>query len=172
MIYPTSILGSLRAAARSLQTHQAAVDTAGHNLANVNTPGYTRERPDLVPSPDRGGVDVRTIQRLRDRFLDFSLLTEQGTLGKNTAQDGVLGRLEGVFNDPPGEGMSAQLNELFQGFQDLSVTPMDQGIRAPAKDIGNRLPQTFQLMRGRIDQVKNDLTTEINERVSDANSLI
>src|SRR5438067_5382673 len=172
MIYPTSILGSLRAAARSLQTHQAAVDTAGHNLANINTPGYTRERPDLVPSPDRGGVDVRTIQRLRDRFLDFSLFTEQGTLGTYQAQDGLLDRLQGVFNDPPGEGMSAQLNELFQRSQDLSVNPMDQGVRTTVKDAGNRVPQTLQLMRSRVDQVKADITTEINQKVSDANSYI
>src|SRR5437763_17154295 len=110
MISRTSIHRSLRAAGRSHRTHQAAVDTAGHNLANVNTPGYSRERRDLVPSPDRGGVDVRTIQRVRDRFLDFSLLSEQQTLGKNNVEDGLLDRLQGVFNDPPGEGLSAQLD--------------------------------------------------------------
>ncbi len=172
MIYPTSILGSLRAAARDLATHQAAVDTSGHNLANVNTPGYTRERPDLVPVMDRGGVDIRTVTRMRDRFLDFSLLTEQGTLGKYQAQDSFLDRLQGVFNDPPGEGISAQLNELLQSFQDLSVTPMDEGIRATVKDTGNRLPQTLQLMHGRILQVRDDVTTQITQRVSDANGLI
>jgi flagellar hook-associated protein 1 FlgK len=172
MITSTSILGSLRAAARSLATHQTAVDTAGHNLANVNTPGYSRERPELVPSPDRGGVDVRTIARIRDRFLDFSLLTEQQTLGKNKAQEGLLDRLQAVFNDPPGEGLSAQLDQLFQSFHDLSINPTDQGVRATVKDRGNRLPQTIQLMRSRIDQLKSDLTTEIRQRVTDANSYI
>src|SRR6266851_1531021 len=172
MITSTSILGSLRAAARSLATHQTAVDTAGHNLANVNTPGYSRERPVLVPSPDRGGVDVQTIARVRDRFLDFSLLTEQQTLGKNKAQEGLLDRLQAVFNDPPGEGLSAQLDQLFQSFHDLSLNPTDQGVRATVKDRGNRLPQTLQLMRSRVDQLKSDLTTEIRQRVDEANSYI
>jgi len=116
MIHPTNILGSLHMARRTMAAHQIAIDTAGHNLANAMTPGYTRQRAELVPAGGSGGVDVDRIERIRDRFLDFSLLSEQQTLGKQRAQVGLMLRLEGVFNDPPGEGLSATVDQLFQEF--------------------------------------------------------
>ncbi len=172
MIYPTNLLGTLDLARRALNAQQTAVQVAGHNLANAATPGYSRERVDLVTSPNRGGVDVGSITRLRDRFLDFSLLSEQQTLGKNQAQEDVLQRLQAVFNAQPGEGLSADVNQLFQGFQQLSVSPTDQAVRVAVADAGARVAQTFQLMRGRIDQLKTDVTTEIQQRVTEANQLI
>jgi flagellar hook-associated protein 1 FlgK len=172
MILPTSIFGSLHLARRALGAHQVAVDLAGHNIANAATPGYSRQRAELVPSAGVGGADVATISRMRDRFLDFSLLTEQQTLGKNRAQEGILERLQAVFNDPPGEGLSATLDQLFESFQELSVTPTDQAVRAMVKDRGDRLGQTFQLMQRRVDQLKGDLTTEIQQRVSEANAFV
>lgn len=171
MIPPASLLGQLHTARRALNAHQTAVQTAGHNLANAVTPGYSRERPDMVPAFARGGVDVASITRMRDRFLDFSLLTEQSTLGRNQAQAGVLQRLQAVVNDPPGQGLSAVLDQLFQGFQQLSVSPTDQAVRFAVKDSGDRLAQTFQMMRTRLDQMKSDVTLEIQQRVTDANRL-
>lgn len=172
MIPPSSLLGQLHTARRALNAHQTAVQTAGHNLANAVTPGYSRERPDMVPAFNRGGVDVTSITRMRDRFLDFSLLTEQSTLGRNQAQAGVLQRLQAVVNDPPGQGLSAVLDQLFQGFQQLSVSPTDQAVRFAVKDSGDRLAQTFQMMRARLDQMKSDVTLEIQQRVTEANGLI
>lgn len=172
MIPPSSLLGQLHTARRALNAHQTAVQTAGHNLANAVTPGYSRARPDMVPAFARGGVDVASITRMRDRFLDFSLLTEQSTLGRNKAQAGVLQRLQAVVNDPPGQGLSAVLDQLFQGFQQLSVSPTDQAVRFAVKDAGDRLAQTFQMMRARLDQMKSDVTLEIQQRVTEANGLI
>lgn len=172
MIFPTSVFGGLELARRALTAHQLAVQVAGHNLANASTPGYSRERVNLVPLPERRGVDVQSITRMRDRFLDFALLSEQQTLGKNTAQEGVLQRIQAVVTDPPGEGLSAVLDQLFQGFQDLSASPTDQTARFEIKDAGERLSQTFNLMRARLNQIKDDVTIEIQQRVTEANQLI
>lgn len=171
-ILPTSIQGSFYAAKNALLSHQMALTTIGHNLANAATPGYTRQRVELVPSTPQNGVEVSTIRRIRDRFLDFSLLSEQQTLGKNESQAGMLQRLEGIFNARPGAGLSAVLDQMFQGFQDLSVNPADQALRVNALDQGQRLATTFQGLRTRIDELKTDLTTEIQSRVTDANSLL
>ena len=172
MIPATNLLGGLHAARRTMAAHQIAVDIAGHNLANAMTPGYTRQRAELVPADGNGGVDVGRIERVRDRFLDFSLLTEQQTLGKQRAQDGLMQRLEGVFNDPAGEGLGATMDQLFQEFEALSVHPADQPARLTAVAAGDRLAQTFRLMSERLDQLKRDVSSEIHQRVSDGNSLI
>ena len=171
MIPATSLFGGFHLARRALAAHQTALQVVGHNLANAATPGYSRTRAQLTPAPERGGVDVTSIERLRDRFLDFALLGEQQALGKQQAQAGVADRVQAVFADPPGEGLSAVLDELFQGFQDLSASPTDQAVRFEVKDAGDRLAQTFQLMRGRLDQLKRDVGVEIDQRVSEANSL-
>ena len=171
-ILPTSIQGSFYAAKNALLAHQTALATIGHNLANAATPGYSRQRVEFVPSNPQNGVEVSTIRRIRDRFLDFSLLTEQQTLGKNQAQASMLQRLEGIFNSQPGTGLSAVLDQMFQGFQDLSVNPADQALRVSALDTGQRLATTFTGLRARIDQLKTDLTTEIQSHVTDANSLL
>jgi flagellar hook-associated protein 1 FlgK len=172
MIHSANILGSLHMARRTMAAHQVAVDTAGHNLANAMTPGYTRQRAELVPAGGSGGVDVDRIERVRDRFLDFSLLTEQQTLGKQRAQDSLLQRLEGVFNDPAGEGIGAAMDMLFQEFEALSVNPTERAARQTVVTSGDRLAQNFRLMRERLDQLKRDLSTETYQRVADANALI
>jgi flagellar hook-associated protein 1 FlgK len=169
--YPVSLLGGLDLARRAVTAHQAAAQIAGHNLANAATPGYTRQRAELVPGANRTGVDVASVSRMRDRFLDFSLLTEQQALGRNQAQESLLKRLEVVFDDAPGEGVSALLDTFYQSFQQLSATPTDQGVRITVKDTGERIAQTFQLMHQRVGQLKTDLAAEIQQRVSDANSL-
>jgi flagellar hook-associated protein 1 FlgK len=172
IIYPASVFTGLHLARKALATHQAAVQVAGHNLANAATPGYSRERANLVPAAERGGVDVASITRMRDRFLDAALLNEQQILGKQAANEGLLQRIQAVVTDPPAEGLSAVLDKLFQGFQQVSATPTEQAARFEVKDAGERLAQTFNLMRARLDQIKTDLTTQIQQRVDEANSLI
>jgi flagellar hook-associated protein 1 FlgK len=169
---PTNIFGSLHLARRALVAHQTALDTIGHNLANVNTPGYTRQRAELVSVAPRGGVDVQEVRRLRDRFLDVSLLNEQQLLGRALAQSDVLQRLQSVVNDPPGSGLGAVLDSLFQGFQDLAVSPTDNATRITVVDRANQLAATFRRMVGRVDELENDLTGQIQQKVRDANDLI
>jgi flagellar hook-associated protein 1 FlgK len=170
--FPTNILGSLHLARRALVAHQVTLDTIGHNLANVNTPGYTRQRAELASVISRGGVDVAHIQRLRDRFLDLALLGEQQALGRGLAHAGILHRLQAVVNDAPGTGLGAQLDGLFQAFQDLAVSPTDMAVRTTVVDRAHRLAATFREMAGRVDQIKADLATEIHQRVREANGLM
>ena len=172
MFVPTSLFGGLDLARRALTAHQLAVQVAGHNLANAATPGYSRERVNFVPSPERRGVDVQSVTRMRDRFLDFALITEQQTLGKHLANESLLQRVQAVVSDLPEEGLSAVLDDFFQGFQELSSSPMDQTARFEVVDAGQRLAQTFNLMRAHLDQIKTDNTIEINQRVAEANDLI
>jgi flagellar hook-associated protein 1 FlgK len=171
-IPPSSIFSSLRLASHALAAQQAVLNTIGHNLANASTPGYTRQRADLVSIADQGGVDVSGISRLRDRFLDFSFLTEQQALGAAEADDSLLQRLENVFNDPSNTGLSPQMNAFFQAFHDLSTHPTDQALRVAVVNQATTLAGTFNDMRTRLDQLSSDLTTEIQSDVTTANGYI
>jgi flagellar hook-associated protein 1 len=172
VIYPTSTFSALDTARRALSTHQLAVQIAGHNLANAATPGYSRERAELVALPERRGVDVSEVIRLRDRFLDFALTGEQQLLGKYETEEGLLQRIQAVVTDPPDTGLSAVLDRLMRGFQDLSASPTSQAARFEVADSGRRLGETFQLMQRHLDQIKGDVNIEIQQRVDEANKLI
>jgi flagellar hook-associated protein 1 FlgK len=172
MMFTTNILGSLHVARRALIAQQVVLDTVGHNLANATTPGYTRQRAELEAVPSRGGVDVTEIRRLRDRFLDFVALGERQSLGQSAAREGVLQRLQGIFNESPDTNLVATLDRLFDAFQDLSVTPTDPTLRQVALDRGERVAATFRDLRGRVEQLKTDLETEVRQRVDRANELM
>jgi flagellar hook-associated protein 1 FlgK len=166
------IYDSLEIGKRALVAHQAALNTIGHNLANAATPGYTRQRAELSPVIDQGGVEVSGIRRIRDRYLDFSLMTESQTLGQYQANAGLLQRLQSIFNDPTTTGLGAMVNQFFQSFQDVSANPTDQALRVALSDNGNQLAGTFQGLWSRVDQLKTDLGTEIQTRVNAANGLL
>ena len=167
-----SIYDALEVGRRALVSQQAVLNTVGHNLANVATPGYTRQRALLVPVAPRNGVEVATIQRITDRYLDFSVMTESQTLSQYLAQQGLLERLQAVFNDPAGTGLGSMLDNLFQGFQSLSVSPTDQAIRATVKDSGDQIASAVRGMRARLDQLKSDLETQTQQKVTAANGLL
>jgi len=166
------IFDDLEVGKRALLAQQAVLNTVGHNLANATTPGYTRQRTELASVLTQNGVEVTAIRRIRDRYLDFSLLAENQALGRYQAQQGLLLRLQAVFNDPPGTGLGSMLDGFFQGFADLSVNPADQALRVTMRDSGARLATTFRSLQSRIDQLKTDLTTQIQEKVTAANGLL
>ena len=103
------IFAGLEIGKRSIMTHQSALNITGHNVANVNTPGYTRQSPNIVTSPPwhtpvltgnsqvgqfGTGVDVISIDRLRDRFLDDQIRNETRTLGYWDSMQEAVSRLE------------------------------------------------------------------------------
>jgi flagellar hook-associated protein 1 FlgK len=168
----SSIFDALEIGRKALITQQSVLNTVGHNLANAATPGYTRQRALLAPVPPQNGVEVLTVQRITDRYLDFSVMTESQTLGRYQAQQGLLERLQAVFNDPADTGLGSMLDKLFQGFQSLSASPTDQAIRATVKDSGDQVAATFRGMQARVDQLKVDVSTQIQQNVTSANGLL
>ena len=172
VIYPSNILGTLNIARKALLAQQSALQTVGHNLANVATPGYTRQRTELVNVAIQNSVDVAAIQRLRDRFADAAVQSEDQALGKSQAEAGLLQRLEGIVNESSGAGVGTVLDQLFSGFQDLATSPADNAVRATVVDAGTRLASTLTSVRSRMVQLKTDLTTQIQSQVTDVNSLL
>jgi len=167
-----SLFDDLQVGKRALLSHQAVLKTIGHNLANVSTPGFSRERAELTPVDPLNGVDVATITRVRDRFLDTRLLGEEQTLGKSRAREGVLGRLQAVFDDAAGAGLGSTIDQFFQSFQDLSLDPTNQAQRVVVASRGEQLAATFRGLSARVDQVKADVGAEIGGGVAEANGLV
>jgi flagellar hook-associated protein 1 len=167
----------LGTAVSALRAHQLAVDVASHNIANAQTPGFSRQRVLLTPlggtSVDRysggsvlgqagQGVDASSVNRMRDVFLDYQARQTLSSKGQFTGYSDPLSQAEVVFNDPSDGGISSLMAKFWASWQDLVNNPESSSARAAlvngASTLTTRLNGAFQ-----------DLTTQrtdLNKRVS------
>lgn len=139
-----SIFSGLNGALTSLIAQSRALDTAGNNIANVNTPGYTRQRANLqsiegaaAPSlhaipgaAANGGVRVASIDRLGDLFLEARVRQESAASSCISAVSEVMSLLESTVAEPGENGLGAQLDTFFTSWADLANVPDSGAARA------------------------------------------
>ncbi|MCC7365624.1 MAG: flagellar hook-associated protein FlgK [Dehalococcoidia bacterium] len=128
----------LDTAVKALRAHQLAVDVASHNIANANTPGFSRQRVLLRPIGVDGsdhfsrdallgrvgfGVDASDVNRVRNVFLDFQQRSALGSKSQYTAMANELAKTEIIFNDPSDDGMSALLGQFWNAWHDVVNDP-------------------------------------------------
>ena len=173
----TSLLSIARTA---LLSHQRAIDVTGHNVANANTEGYSRQRLLLDPQVPLQtaigqlgrGVDATGIQRLRDHFLDATFRRENGELGRFQTRQEVLGQVEGVFGEPSDNGLAAGIDELFSAFGDLANDPSGQAPRELVRQVAANLARRFQDADARLGELGAEATSRMRGLVNEANALV
>src|SRR5690554_5152495 len=131
----TSTFHGLETARRALATSQTALRTTGHNIANANTPGYSRQRVNLKPTeayPSPGfnkpnipgqigtGVKAGEVERVRQEFLDIQFRQENNKNGYWGARYTALEKMEDILNEPTEDGIANTLDRFWQSLQDLS----------------------------------------------------
>jgi flagellar hook-associated protein 1 FlgK len=124
-----NLYGLLNIGQSALLTQQKAIDITGNNIANVNTPGYSRQRL-VIKQANPVRVDSLTmstgvstdpgIQRFYDQFLGAQLSDENASLGRWEAQKEALEKVELMFDEAKGYGLSSAMNEYWNAWQDLS----------------------------------------------------
>lgn len=173
-----------------LQAQQSALSVVGHNIANVNTPGYTRQRADLTSNQSLvegqvyfgTGVSLNTVQGIRDRFLDLQIFRETAKqTGANERYSGV-DAVSTSLGDTSTTGIAAQIQAFFQGFQELSARPEDGALRTnligQAKTMISGMQSRYTLLgdqRNSADQAIGSLVTEVNtlsEQIAQLNQQI
>lgn len=185
-LFDTLSLGS-----RSLSTYRKAIDTTGHNLSNVSTPGYTRQRlaiesvsTDSASGPVGAGAEGTKIVRLHSDLADRQIQVEnsvQGSLqAKQDALEQSLSALQETINrsDSSGtstQGISQSLSDFFASVQNLTTVPGSipdrQAMLQKAQDLASKFNQVDSrlgaLQKGLNEQVTtqtgqvNDLTNQI-----------
>lgn len=187
-----TLFGTFDVGSRALLAQQLGLNITGHNIANANTPGFSRQRVnletarplDLGPGALPTGVRVESIQRMRDLFLDFQIRTatsDQGFLDKN---EDVLSELETIFQDPlnpiagllednPSEaGINSLFSRFFGAFQELSAHPESIAIRATVRETAISLAKGFNTIRTNLDDLTERLNGEVKATVDQINGLL
>ena len=182
------LFSSLSMAARSLEAQRAGLDVAGQNIANLNTPGYTRRRLALAEVVNgTGGVEVLGTRALRDFVLDTRVRTAIPDEAREGAIKDTLALVETTIG-APGQGLDGKLAAYFDAFAALAVDPTSTVARDGVILQGRQLATAFNATAARLaDSVRladngvrdaasqvNILTTQIaalNDAIAAANGV-
>lgn len=180
----SSTFGGLNIASRGLLAQQAALDTVGHNVSNANTDGYSRQRVNLGTTGtidlygSRGvnqvgtGVDIDSVTRARDSFVDKQMWAESSTLGYGTTMQSVLTKVEGVFNEPTsGTGLQTVLNQFWSAWQTLSTNASDSGARTAVRQRGVEVANAIQHAAEQLENMAVDVNSTLDIKVANINQI-
>ena len=181
-----STFQGLEIAKRGLFTQQSALYVTSNNIANANTPGYSRQRVNFVetePYPPASmnrlqipgqmgtGVEAGSIERVRDSFLDLQYRGENNKLGYWEARADALKKMEDIMNEPSDSGLAKTMDQFWQSLQDLSVNPENEGARSVVRQRGQAVVDTFHYLYDSLSQIKQDLGSQIDVTITQINSL-
>ncbi len=175
-----SLTSSFSIGLRGIQVSQMAMEVVSHNIANVNTEGYSRQRINLSTTlayptqvgPMGSGVDAENIQRMYDKFVTRSLLEKSSLLAKFEAQKLSMDALESVFNESQGTGINAALSEFWNGWQDVADNPEGNPERLNLLEKAMTMTGKINAMRSDMDALKSDINLRIEESVAQVNTLV
>lgn len=170
-----SITSLLEIGRRSLFAQQAAINTTGRNIANVNTLGYTRRRVQL--QGDLGSVsylangEIAT-ERIRQSFTDHQIWRENSTLGSFQTGHSMLSQIQDIFVEPTDAGIANLMTEFWNSWNDLANDPDNETAKIVIRDKAVQLANGFNRVNDELIQYQNQLNLEIGEKVTKINGLI
>lgn len=164
---------------KSLLASQAALQTIGNNIANANTPGFSREQvilgetsPVTVNGFSFGtGVDIAQIRRVVDNGLEQRLLYHRSALSRLTAERAGFQQLESIFTGAGGTGLSDNLNAIFTNLGSLATHPDDKAGRKSLLTSGGDLANALRELASRLSNFRDDSRLDVSLRVDQANGL-
>ncbi len=181
-----SSFAGLDIAYRALQAQQLAIDIVNHNVANVNTPGFSRQTAQFAASSppvvcsislDKlsgnlgTGVDVTDISRARLVFTDYQIRNESQALGQWESLRDTLKQVEVVFNEPSDVGIGSLMGKFWQAWQDLTANPQDLGIRRALVEQSESLVAAITRAYGHLTSIREDLDHQIAMLADEVNLL-
>ena len=182
------LFDTLNLGSRSLTTYRQAIDTTGHNLANVHTPGFTRQRLEIesVANPTdplgeagAGSEGVRII-RLHNVFLDRQALMEGSVEGslqqrEDLLRQGLASMNETVSQSGGGTGaqsLSSGLGDFFNALQSASTNPASIPERQVLLQKAQALATRFNQVDGRLETLESTINDSLQTGVAEVNSLL
>ena len=161
-----------------LLAFQRALSTTSHNISNVSTDGYSRQRVLIGTRPAQAygngwvgqGANVQTTQRVYDDFVGQQTRSTSSSLEHLDIYASNAERLNNMFGDST-NGLSATLQRFVNAFQTVANSPTSMPARQLLLSEGNTLQQRLQFFAGRLDEIGNEINSRIKGEVAEVNSL-
>lgn len=167
---------------RSLMAHSTQIQTAGHNISNADTEGYSRQRvivksfepiyrPDLeramVPGQIGQGCDVESINRIKDELLESRIVEQKNVEAYWETRDKYYSMIESVYNEPNDVSVRTNMDKFWQGWQELSTYPESDAARLAVvvrgQTLTNSIQQQYKSLRGIGDQINGDIEAVVKQ---------
>lgn len=175
------LTSSLNIGLSGLQAAQSALSVIGHNISNVNTPGYSRQRAILSSNDSQTfgalqfgtGVGLDNIFGVRDRFLEMQIVQATGRQKGSEVRFAGLEGISPVFEESGESGLGMLIQRFFQSFDELAARPEDGAVRrnvvGRAQSLVDGLKSRWNLLqeqRSQADRNVGSLVQEVNNLTS------
>ncbi|MEM7280089.1 MAG: flagellar hook-associated protein FlgK [Pseudomonadota bacterium] len=168
----------LNTALTGLLTFQRSLAVTSHNIANVNTPGYSRQRPDLAALPAQRtgqgfigqGVEINQISRVSDGFLNTQLQVSLSEQNRLEAFESLASRIDNLLADDS-IGLNSATREFFAGLQALADNPSSANARQVVLSQADVLVNRFSTLQSRLNGAQDEVQGRLQGAVDDVNAL-
>ncbi|GIX02656.1 MAG: flagellar hook-associated protein 1 [Thermogutta sp.] len=175
-----SLFSAIRMASNTLRADQIALQVAGQNIANAETPGYIREEVVLKPAPIQKlgglpmglGVEVAAVIQKIDHFLEERLRASVSDRAGAEVREQTFQQLEGLIGELNDTDLSSDLTRFFSSISEILNQPESTSARNLAVLQGQTLTQNIQRLYERVNQVRSDLNSRVDDIADRINKLI
>jgi flagellar hook-associated protein 1 FlgK len=177
---PSTFFG-LNIGTTGLFTYQAAMNTTGHNVANAETNGYTRQILNqkagipLKVNSSYGmagtGVEATGIVQTRNAYYDMKYRNSNTVLGSYSAKQYGMTEIENYFNEVTVDGFTTSFNKLYDSLQSLSTDSSNPSKRGEITNYANNLTDYFNSMATNLKSIQEECNFEVKNQVDRINSL-
>jgi len=172
----SSLNSSLNLGQRALSINQRAMQTVGHNIANQETEGFSRQQvrsgtsaPD--PTGLGGGADAQPTSRVYDKFVQRKILQENPRSEMFKSRGEFLQKIEIIFSETEGNGLHKALNEFWNSWSQLSNQPESEPARMRVKEQSDVLASRFRGMHSQLSGLRKEINGRLVATVNKVNEL-
>ena len=159
---------------------QAGMATTGHNIANANTPGFSRQdvtfaarRPDILPYGALGrGVEIQGIRRMQDEFLLNNLRVQSSRLSSYASVDTALYEVEAILGSVDNDHLGNAMNEFFAAWNTLATPPFAESNKYNVVAQAESLVRDFHAINDSLDDLEANIEDNIQLEIGGLNSLL
>ena len=174
----SGLMGTMWMALGALQAQQAGLQTTTNNIANLNTPGYSRQRPVLQEANPvsvgnlvfGGGVELKGIVSLRSDLLDLQISQETQQQGNSQALVNAMNQVQTLFPQDT-TGIGQQISAFFQSISSLSTDPANLTLRQSVLAAAGSMASAFNNTAGQLTAITGQLDNNVQQQVQQVNQI-
>ncbi|MGC3967097.1 MAG: flagellar hook-associated protein FlgK [Pirellulales bacterium] len=175
-----SLFSSLQLASNALYANSIGLQVVGQNIANVNTPGYSKAETNFTPAPTQRvgrlllglGVEVDSIKQRIDEHLNARVRGATADRVGSEVQENAYAQLEGILSELQDNDLSTSMNNFLGAISQVLNQPESVSVRNLAILQGKTLTTDINRLAARANEVRDDLNSQISDLEPDVNRLL
>ncbi|MFC7048673.1 flagellar hook-associated protein FlgK [Emcibacter nanhaiensis] len=171
-----SINNIISTALTGLYVNQSALSVTSNNVANVNTPGYSRQvvqQEAFVTGTQSGGVKISGIERVIDQFLVAATYDASSQYGRYEVENAFHDRIQAFLGRPDeNASLPGELDAIFASLSDLALNPLSTVLKENTLTAIDQLGTDLGTLASNVQQLRQDASEQISQAVAEINSLL